>query len=326
MFWLGVINTPWSRPMMLSPHESSMPADQAAVASAVLTAPATLEATAGEDVSLPIALDGTDELPARSIVAISGLPQGSLLSNGRPYGKTEWNLKSDEIGDLHLVLPDTARGESKLTIKLIAPDDKVIADAETVLNVAANPKGSFERATQADSGDAGLALGAILEPNLISIGLPGMETKPAMAQAWYEGTPAPGATGTEGKLANLEAPKGMPGDPVQSQPNSSARTAHDEDRANWIEPLAFVNLRSGPSSSAPVVSVVAKGAKLLAIGRKHGWVEVTDPATSGKGWIYAGNLATATKARLITRRVVRSKSQSGSDSFWSSLGQWLMSP
>ncbi len=221
MLWLGVINTPWSRPMMLSPDESAMPADQSAIASVVLTAPAILEATAGEDVALPIALDGTDGLPARSIVAISGLPQGSALSNGRPYGKTEWTLKSDEIGDLHLVLPDTARGESKLTIKLIAPDDNVIADAETVLNVAANPKGYLEQAAEADSGGAGLMLGAIQEPSLIGLGLQGMGPKPAVAQTWYEVTPAQGATGSEARLADLEAPKVTSGDPVQSQPNRS---------------------------------------------------------------------------------------------------------
>jgi Bacterial SH3 domain len=326
MLWRGVITTPWSRTTMLSPHESSTPADQSAIASVVLTAPAMLDATAGEDIALPIALDGTDGLPARSIVAISGLPQGSSLSNGRPYGKTEWTLKSDEIGDLHLVLPDTARGESKLTITLIAPDDRVIADAETVLNVAADIKGSLTRATQADSGDGALALGAILEPSLINIGLSGMESEPAVAQAWYEGAPAPGASGTERKLANLEAPKGMSGDAVPSQPNSPAQTTHDEDRANWIEPLAFVNLRQGPSSSAPVIGVVAKGAKLLALGRKHGWVEVTDPATSKKGWIYSGNLAGATKAPLVAKRATHSAAQSGSDSFWSGLGQWLSSP
>ena len=66
-----------------------------------------LEATAGEDVTFPIALDGTDGVPARSIIAISGLPQGSMLSSGRPYGETEWNLKTDEIGDLHLIYPIT---------------------------------------------------------------------------------------------------------------------------------------------------------------------------------------------------------------------------
>jgi hypothetical protein len=326
MLWLGMIATPWSRSMTPSPHESPAPRDQSAIASVVLTAPARLQATAGEDVVLPIALDGTDGLPARSIVAISGLPQGSSLSSGRPYGKTEWTLKSDEIGDLHLVLPAAAWGESKLTIKLIAPDDKVIADAETVLDVAASTKGSLERAAQADSGDAGLALGAILEPNLIGIGLQGMEPKPVLAQAWYEGPLAPKAKGVEARLADLEAPQGMPADPVQSQPAGPAQTAHGEDRADSIEPLAFVNLRQGPSSSSPVIGVVAKGAKLLALRRKRGWVEVTDPATSKKGWIYGANLAGAGKARLVAKRAVRSEAPSGSDSFWSGLGQWLSSP
>ncbi len=105
----------------------------------MLTAPATLEATAGETISFPIALDGTDGVPARSIIAIKGLPPGKHLSDGRPYGDTEWNLKSDQIGDLHLALPLTAHGEIKLAIRLITPDDKVITDTETVLKVAPAP-------------------------------------------------------------------------------------------------------------------------------------------------------------------------------------------
>ena len=71
-----------------------------------------------------------------------------------------------------------------------------------------------------------------------------------------------------------------------------ARTANDDIHANWIKPSAFVNLREGPSPSAPVISVVAKGAKLRVIGRKHRWVQVTHPATSESGWIYGGNAAT----------------------------------
>jgi len=79
------------------------------IPSPVLTAPAFLEATAGETILLPIALDGTDGVPAHSTIAIAGLPQGSTLSNGRPYGETAWNLEQDEIGDLHLVLPNSGR-------------------------------------------------------------------------------------------------------------------------------------------------------------------------------------------------------------------------
>ena len=65
---------------------------------------------------------------------MSGLPQGSTLSTGRPYGEGEWNLKTDEIGDLQLVLPHTASGVAKLIFQLVAPDGAIIADAATVIN------------------------------------------------------------------------------------------------------------------------------------------------------------------------------------------------
>jgi uncharacterized protein YgiM (DUF1202 family) len=53
-----------------------------------------------------------------------------------------------------------------------------------------------------------------------------------------------------------------------------------------------VNLRQRPTRSAPAIGVVAKDAKLRVIGRKNRWVQVTDPATSEKGWIYARHVAT----------------------------------
>ena len=60
--------------------------------------------------------------------------------------------------------------------------------------------------------------------------------------------------------------------------------------ANWIKPTAYVNLRESPSSTAAVVSIVAKGSKLRVIGRKRGWVQVNNPTTSQSGWIYSSNL------------------------------------
>jgi hypothetical protein len=265
MFWLGVINMPWSRSVTLPTNESPVPAVQSAIPP-VLTAPATLEANAGEDVTFPVALDGTDGVPARSIIAISGLPQGSTLSSGHPYGETEWNLKSDEIGDLHLVLPNTASGESKLIIQLVAPDGEIIADTETVLKMTADPKAN--------------------------IGAYGIKTELAEAQVSDERAQELGATGIEERLANAEAAKATSVDPVQLPARRPSQTAKNDVHANWIKPSAFVNLREGPSPSAPVISVVAKGAKLRVIGRKYRWVQVTNPATSESGWIYAGNVAT----------------------------------
>ena len=56
---------------------------------------------------------------------------------------------------------------------------------------------------------------------------------------------------------------------------------------------AKAEMMKGPSPSAPVVSVVAKGAKLQVIGRKGRWVQVTHSSTSKSGWVYTGNVATA---------------------------------
>ena len=85
---------------------------------------------------MPIALDGTDGVPAHSSIAVTGLPQGSTLSKGQPFGDTGWKLERDEIADLQLVVPNSASGQAKLTIQLIAPDGTLVADAEILLQVA----------------------------------------------------------------------------------------------------------------------------------------------------------------------------------------------
>lgn len=266
IFWLGVIETPWSRPVTLAPNESPVPASRSAVPPAVLSAPATLEATVGEQVIFPIALDGTDGVPARSIIAVSGLPQGSTLSSGRPYGDTEWNLKTDEIGDLHLVLPHTASGEAKLIVQLVAPDGTIIADTATLLKTAADPKAN--------------------------IGASNNKAEFAEEQVLDERAHQPGPPGLEESLATPPATTAPTADPVPLPSRRPTPTANHDGRGNWIKPSAFVNLREGPSPSARVISVVAKGVKLRVIGRKNRWVQVTNPATSERGWIYTGNVAT----------------------------------
>lgn len=265
-FWLGMVDMPWSEPVAPPPNGRPMSAVQSAIPSPVLSAPNTLEALAGEDVNFPIALDGTDGVPAHSIIVIRGLPRGSRLSNGYPQGETEWSLKSDEIGDLHLMLPDAAIGESKLTIQLVAPDDHVIADTATILKMMANPK--------AISSAYGI------EPEL------------AEAHVQDRRPEELGATSVEDEPAKLDAATAT-SDPVPLPTRRPSPAASDDDAdGNWIKPSAFVNLRKEPKPSASVISVVAKGTKLQVIGRKQRWVQVTNPATSESGWIYARNVDT----------------------------------
>jgi hypothetical protein len=268
-----------------------------------------LEASAGADIGLPISLDGTDGVPVRSVVAISGLPVGATLSNGRPYGATGWNLKSDEIGDLRLHLPDLSSGETKLAIELVAPHGEIISSAETVLKVRADPEiapapqiaavaPSPAAAAPEPRPAAAPANAAIPEPVKLAA-----EAKPEVAEA---------------ETADDGGPAPSPSRATQPMTLAAADPASDESDANTITPAIYVNLRERPTSTAAVLGVVPKGAKLTVMDRKRGWVQVTHPTTEQTGWIYAGNLAGAPRK---ARRA--SKPQESSESFWTRVGRAL---
>jgi uncharacterized protein YgiM (DUF1202 family) len=175
-------------------------------------------------------------------------------------------LEPGEIGDLHLSLSETAGGEGKLMIQLLAPDGDVIADTATILKVTAGPEAN--------------------------IPIHRVQTQNIQGQVWDQTSPEFGATDVEGSPAAPDAGTST-SDLVPlptRRPAPTASTTSGNLDANWIKASAFVNLRKGPTSSAPVVGVVAKGAKLRVISRKRGWVEVENPATKQEGWIYGGNV------------------------------------
>jgi SH3 domain-containing protein len=281
--WLSVIHSPLAH---VSQESQFMP-------SPVLTAPAFLDATAGESIFLPIALDGTDGVPAHSTIAMTGLPQGSTLSNGRPFGDTAWKLERDEISDLQLVLPNSAGGQAKLTIQLIAPDATLVADAEILLQVATASQDSLPRNPE-DTEDAPLAP-ANQEPAQFGMSVLGVSPEIADAQLTHEGPegqPDPGLREAKPSAAATEREE----EPVQSEPRivqsqrrAPAKRTVATVATNEVKTSVFLNLRQAPSPSAEVIRVVAKGTKLRVVARKGRWVQVTDPATSAKGWIYTGN-------------------------------------
>lgn len=284
MLWLGAIKTPWSTgahaegaplPAAKASLAGTTPAPEqvqstqaAQVGPLALTAPDALDAEAGGETPFAVALDHAGSLPARSVIAIAGLPHGATLSAGRPYGEAEWNLRTDEIGDLRITLPKAASGESRLRVKLVAPDGEILAGTETVLKVAAASDPEFEDAAEGQA----LAPERIYDPNLVGVAAWDGKTQQLL-----------GASGVEEVFTTPEAP---PAPPEHVQPTLAA----NDDAKAWVAP-EFVNLRNGPTSSAEVISVVAKGAKLSIMGRKRGWVKVTNPATSESGWVYAGSKA-----------------------------------
>ena len=114
-----------------------------------------------------------------------------------------------------------------------------------------------------------------------------------------------GATGVEEVFTTPEETAPPPEHLMQSP------EAEDDDK-NWYTAPQFVNLRKGPTSSSAVISIVAKGAKLEVLGRKRGWVQVANPESSEKGWIYAGS-----KARRKSKDGNEETADGGS--FWGSL-------
>ena len=262
IFWLGAVDIPRSRSPMITANDKPI-APLSEVPTPVLSSPPSLEASPGADIALPIALDGTDGVPARSIIAIRGLPQGSKLSSGRPYDETEWNLKPDEIGDLHLILPSNASGEAKLIIQLVVTDGAILADAATILKMPTNSAANLPSSK--------------------------IEIEPTQAQVSEQRTQGLEDRDAEGTLANLDAAMATPGDQVPVPTRRRAQTSNDD--ANWIT-LTSVNLRDRPTRSARAIGVVAKDAKLRVIARKNRWVQVTNLATSEEGWIYARHVTT----------------------------------
>src|SRR5215470_18829764 len=88
LLWLRFLDRPVSTAATIPVHQSSM-TDQSmgateatlsildSVVAPVLSAPPLVEIVAGQDASLPIAVDGTDGMPPSSRIVIKGLPSGS---------------------------------------------------------------------------------------------------------------------------------------------------------------------------------------------------------------------------------------------------------
>jgi hypothetical protein len=309
--WLGL-----NRPTESAPAVPSAEA-QAAAPSAVLTTSDRIEAVAEEVASFPVALDGTDGVPPRSVIAIKGLPQGSTLSEGRPYGESEWTLKPDQIGDLTLVLPAGANGEFKLGIALIAPDDTVIAEAGSLLVIAPAPVAPAPVApVMAEAGGASLPGGGEAPTAPVAAGDEAAAPEPPPVPDPGDGEAAESAEqSAPTRTASLRS-----NDP---QPNEVGRAETVEDGLGSVQPSVFVNMREAPSSSASVLAVIAKGANLPVLDRKRGWVQVTDPATGKQGWIYSGLLAGEAKPDRRIKRVAPTEAEAKSDSLFGRVGRWL---
>jgi hypothetical protein len=282
LLWRGMMQPHADGPMSpaVGPSAASAPSSTASAQGSsalevALSSPDRIEAKAGEEIDFPVAIDATESLPSRSVIAVSAMPDGAAFSEGRPYGATGWSLRPDEIGELRLRLPQGRSGASDMRLELLSADGTVLAESETRLNVAAAPADAelvsafesnpFEQIAQAEA------------PKPIEALPPPPQPKPA-----------PSATIEPSvKVAKVKVVPIKPAAPTRPHDGALALGEAVEDPAEWVEIVRAVDMHAGPQQSSETVKVVEKGLKVRVAARDKNWVQVTDPATSANGWIYS---------------------------------------
>ena len=173
----------------------------------------------------------------------------------------------------------------------------------------------FQRAAEAGSAEAAFSVGATYDPSFIEeIEAQGIKPDTKQARIWYERAKALGHKDADDKIRALakaealaatpaaETPKQAP--PAEPAPAPAAITpkpviapvAPEATRTGdagleWVEISSPVNVRSAPTPQSETIKIAVPGKRYQATGRQGSWVQVTDPATSEVGWVYARYVA-----------------------------------
>jgi hypothetical protein len=240
-----------------------------------LSSPERIEAKAGEEIDFPIAIDATEKLPFRSVIAVSAMPDAASFSEGRPYGATGWSLRPDEIGELRFQLPQARSGAFDMRIELLAADGAVLAESETRLNIAADPTEAETVSVVESSPFEQIAQGEAPKS---------VEALPPLPQRKPSAKIEPSVKVVTAEVVTIKPPS-----PTRPHDDAFALDAA-EARAEWVEIVRPVNMRTRPQQSSETVKVAKKGLKFRVTARDKNWVKVSDPATSANGWIYSSFL------------------------------------
>jgi hypothetical protein len=265
---------------------STEPKQAARLFEVALSSPGRIDAEAGDVVEFPIAIDATAALPARSIVAITALPEGASFSAGRPFGVSGWSLRPDEIGDLQLRLPPRT-ANSDMRLELVAGDGTVLAQSETRLSIATLPPvvatvdhPMLDAAQTTPTNTAALEQIAVAQAEEIA---PLADTPPPPQRK-------PTASSENDSALKVNTVKVVTiTPPLPARPHDGAYalgSPADEATAEWMETKTAVDMHVKAQQSSETVKVAEKGLKVRVTARDKNWVQVTDPASSTTGWIY----------------------------------------
>jgi hypothetical protein len=251
-----------------------------------LSSPDRVEANAGEVIAFPLAIDATAALPARSLVAVSGLPQGASLSAGRPYGETGWSLRTDEIAGLQLRLPAQS-ATTDLRLELIAGDGTMLAKSATQLSIAPPPVAMVDDPA-AKPTDRPAQAGETVAANEGAAAEVSASAEETGSIAPTEPSAA-AATEPDVKVNTVKTVAVAP--PHETKPHDGAMAVgspadEPQGTAEWMATKTAVDMHAKAEQSSETVRVADGGVKMRVMARDKRWVQVADPATSTTGWIY----------------------------------------
>jgi hypothetical protein len=202
------------------PHRSS----ETGYAMPTLAADQVIIGSPRQPIVLHLSFKADGVVPDHSLIAIHGLPKGTVLSAGHSDGVSGWLLAPDDLAaGLSLTPIDGADGTSDLVIEVLTPEGRVASEQHAQLIVsgrtesgqgresASSPtleqiqvllaKGRelqrvgylagarlfFRRAADAGSSEGASALGETYDPvEFQKLGVRGMVPDQALARKWYD--------------------------------------------------------------------------------------------------------------------------------------------
>jgi hypothetical protein len=103
-----------------------------------ITVAATLPAEPATQAALAIRIGPPDAVAKGSFIRVRGLPPTVALSDGHSIAPGSWAVPIAALPGLKITLPAGAAGKSEIVITLVGSDGSVLAEAKTVLVVAAS--------------------------------------------------------------------------------------------------------------------------------------------------------------------------------------------
>jgi hypothetical protein len=137
----GKPGTPVTARMLLAALSISIFVTGAALAQTArptIAVTATVPAEPATQAPLAIRVGPPDAVPKGSFIRIRGLPPTMALSDGHSIAPGSWAVPIAALPNLKITLPAVAPGKSEISITLVGSDGSVLAEAKSVLVVAAS--------------------------------------------------------------------------------------------------------------------------------------------------------------------------------------------